>query len=161
MSRASLERVLPQGDRILLDTSGLIAYLGKPESTTPVITHVVDEYVRSGRNPAVVSMVTAMELLVRPLQVGPGDEYDHLMDFLQRFPNLKAQPVDLAIAQEAASLRAQHKFTAPDALVIATGIVTQVSHLVTNDDDWKKRLTGITARIRVCYLEDHLPLDRG
>lgn len=158
MSLATLERALPTDERILLDTSGLIAYLGKPENVTPLITRVIDDYVKPGRNPATVSVVTAMELLVRPLQSGPGPEYDHLMDFLQRFPNLKAQPVDLAVAQEAASLRAQHKFAPADALVIATGIVTQVGHLVTNDEDWKKKLTTIKARIRVCYLEDHLPL---
>ena len=157
MSRASLERAVPQGERILLDTSSLISYLGASDATTPVIKHVIDDWVRSGRNPTIVSMVTVMEVLVRPLEVGPGEGYDHVMDFLQRFPNLKAQPVDLVVAHEAASLRAQHKFSPPDALVIGTGLVAQVGHLVTNDKEWKKRLAAISARVRVCYLEDHLP----
>lgn len=157
MSRATLERATPTGDRILLDTSALIAYLGKPQSTTAVVTHVVDEWVRSGRNAAIVSMVTVMELLVRPLEVGIGGEYDHVIDFLQRFPNLKALPVDLAVAHEAASLRAQHRFAPPDALIIGTGLVAQVGHLVTNDERWKKRLADISSRVRVCYLDDHLP----
>lgn len=148
---------MPAGERILLDTSGLITYLGKPNHTTPVIQHVVDDWVRSGRNRAVVSMVTVMEVLVRPLEVGPGDEYEHVLDFLQRFPNLQAKPVDLPVAHEAASLRAQHKFSPPDALIIGTGLVAQVGHLVTNDERWKKRLAAISGRVRVCYLEDHLP----
>lgn len=158
MSRASLERSLPAGERLLLDTSGLIAYLGKPQHTTPIVQHVVDACVRSGRNPAIVSMVTVMELLVRPLEVGPGEEYDHVLDFLQRFPNLQAKPIDLHVAHEAASLRAQHRFSPPDALIIGTGLVSQVGHLVTNDERWKKRLAGISERILICYLEDHLPL---
>lgn len=149
---------MPAGERIMLDTSALIAYLGKPLHTTPVIRHIVDEWVRAGRNAASVSMVAVMELLVRPLEVGPGEEYDHVLDFLQRFPNLHAKPVDLHVAHEAASLRAQHKFSPPDALIIGTGLVAQVGHLVTNDERWKKRLADISERIRVCYLEDHLPL---
>ena len=148
---------MPAGERILLDTSGLITYLGKPSHTTPVIQHVVDDWVRSGRNHAIVSMVTVMEVLVRPLEVGPGEEYEHVLDFLQRFPNLQAKPVDLPVAHEAASLRAQHKFSPPDALIIGTGLVAQVGHLVTNDERWKKRLVAISGRVRVCYLEDHLP----
>lgn len=157
MSRTSLERAVPQGERILLDTSSLISYLGASDAATPVIKHVIDDWVRSGRNAAIVSMVTVMEVLVRPLEVDPGEKYDHVMDFLQRFPNLKAQSVDLVVAHEAASLRAQHKFSPPDALVIGTGLVAQVGHLVTNDKEWKKKLAVISARVRICYLEDHLP----
>ncbi|MEP6693720.1 MAG: hypothetical protein ABJB39_03660 [Chloroflexota bacterium] len=77
--------------------------------------------------------------------------------YLQRFPNLRAQPVDLTVAHEAASLRAQHKFSPADALIIATGLVAQVGVLVANEEEWKKKLGSISSRIRVCYLEDHLP----
>ncbi len=157
MSRTSLERALPPGQRILLDTSALIAYLGEPQATTPVVRHVIDEWVRSGRNTAVVSMVTVMEILVRPLEVGPGEEYDHVIDFLQRFQNLRTSPIDIPVAHEAASLRAQHKFSPPDALIIGTGLVAQVGYLVCNDERWKKRLSSIGGRVRVLYLEDHLP----
>jgi len=158
VSRATLERAVPRGERILLDTSTLISYLGAPDAVTPLATHVVNDWVRGARNSAVVSMVTAMEVLVGPLTVGPGEEYLHVKDFLERFPNLKAEPIDLAVAEEAASLRAQHKFRTPDALVIGTGLVTQVAHLVTNDDEWKKKLAWIGARVKVCLLKDHLPL---
>lgn len=149
---------MPKGGRILLDTSTLISYLGEPDAVTPLATIVIDEWVRSGRNAAVVSMVTAMELLVGPLAIGPGEDHLHVRDFLERFPNLKARPVDLPVAQEAASLRAEHKFRTPDALVIATGLATQVAHLVTNDEAWKKRLSSISSRVNVCYLKDHHPL---
>lgn len=157
MSRSSLEHAVPRGERILLDTSSLISYLGRPDAATPVVKHVIDDWVRSGRNGAIVSMVTVMEVLVRPLEVGPGEGYDHVMDFLQRFPNLQAKAVDVVVAHEAATLRAQHRFSPPDALIIGTGLVAQIGHLVTNDERWKKRLADISERVRVCYLEDHLP----
>lgn len=157
MTRESLERAIPKDARFLIDTSALISYLGEPDAVTPVIRHVIEDWVRGGRNTGIVSMVTAMEVLVEPLTVGPGEQYLHVMDFLQRFPNLNAQVVDLAVAQEAASLRAQHKFKPPDALVIGTGVVAQVGHLVTNDKEWKTKLASIAKRVKVCYLEDHLP----
>lgn len=103
MSVSTLEHALPPGDRVLLDASALIAYLNGGETTTPLVTHVIDELVRTGRNPALVSMVTVMELLVRPLRLGPGEHYRHAVDFLTRFPNLRCLEIDIAVAQEAAS----------------------------------------------------------
>lgn len=157
MSLASLEQAIPEGERTLVDASTLIAFFNGLEQASPLAEHVIESMVRPGRNPAVVSTVTAMEVLVQPLRRGVGDPYRHLVDFLTRFPNLTAAQIDLAVAQEAASLRAAYGFATPDALVIATGIVGQVGHLVTNDRQWKRKLQPISRRIRVCYLADHLP----
>jgi len=157
MSLASLERALPDGQRIILDTSSLIAYLNGGEQVSPVAAHVIDEFVKGGRNPAVIAMVTVMEVLVRPLRLGVREPYEHLLEFLAHFPNLRPLSVDLVVAQEAASLRATHRFSTPDALIVASGLVAQVGHLVTNDQAWRTRLQPISRRIRVCYLSDHLP----
>lgn len=78
------------------------------------------------------------------------------MDFLTRFPHLRPLPIDLAIAQEAASLRATHRPSSPDALVIANGIVGQVGYLVTNDGDWPSKLQPLVGRVAVCALSRHL-----
>lgn len=157
MSLATLEQALAEGSRILLDAATLIAYLNRREAVSPVAAHIIDHFVREGRNPATVSMVTVMEVLVRPLAHGPGEPYLHALDFLTRFPNLRAVPIDLPVAQEAASLRASYRFAAPDALVIASGLVHQVGSLVTNDADWPARLRPISQRIGVCHLTHHLP----
>ena len=63
MSLRSLERLLPSGDRLLLDGPRLIAYLNGGEPVSPVATCVIDAFVRSGRNEGLVSMVSVMELL--------------------------------------------------------------------------------------------------
>lgn len=157
MSQDSLERALPSGQRLLLDTTTLIAYFNRIESISPATAHVVDELVASGWNPGVVSPVTVMEVLVRPLRVGPGMSYMHTIDFFSRFPNLRVVPIDLPVAQEAASLRATFRFSAPDALIIATALVSQVGYLITNDRQWTTKLHSLSGRIRVCYLDHHLP----
>lgn len=157
MSRATTEVALPAGQPILLDTTALIAYLNKGELVSPVAAYIIDDLVRTGRNQAIVSMITVMEILVRPLRQGASEAYQHIMDFVSNFPNLRLLNIDLDVAQEAASLRATYNIRPPDALIIATGILGQVGHLVTNDDEWHKKLGTISDRIEVCHLEDHLP----
>ena len=155
MTIASLERVLPAGDRLLLDTTALAAYLDATEATHDLARHVIDALVGPGRNPAIVSMITVMEILVRPLRATPSGHHT-VMAFLRDQPNLTPVPVDLQVAQDAASLRAAQRFSPPDALIVGTGLATQVGHLVTNDRDWARKLKGLESRIRVCMLSDHI-----
>jgi predicted nucleic acid-binding protein len=140
----------------LLDSTVLIAHLDGSEAVSRAATHLIDGLIRKGRNAAVVSMVSVMEVLVGPLRRA-RPEHLHVLDFLTRHPNLQAQPIDLVVAQEAAGLRALFGLATPDALVVATGVVAQVAHLVTNDERWKKRLRQLPARVKVVYLADHLP----
>jgi predicted nucleic acid-binding protein len=153
VSLGTLERAVPPADRLLLDTSALIAYLDGRELISSTMAHVMDEWVQRGRNDAYVSMVTVMEILVRPLMVGPPHSQNTL-NFLTHTPNLRAVPIDIHVAHRAAMFRAYEKASPSDALVIATGSTHQVSRLLTNDKRWKTmRLPGIT----VCLLSDHVP----
>ena len=156
MSVASIAQALPAGDRILLDTTALAAYFDTSEAAHSVARHILEEFVASGRNMAVVSMVTAMEILVRPLRATPPGHHT-VLAFLDHHPNLEAVSLDLQMAQDAAFLRAAYRFSPPDALIIGTGLACQVAHLVTNDLDWERKLAAVEGRISVCTLSRHLP----
>jgi predicted nucleic acid-binding protein len=156
MSVASIAQALPAGDRILLDTTALAAYFDTSEVAHPVARHILEEFVARGRNMAVVSMVTAMDILVRPLRATPPGHHT-VLAFLDHHPNLEAVSLDLQMAQDAAFLRAVYRFSPPDALIIGTGLACQVAHLVTNDLDWERKLAAIEGRIAVCTLSRHLP----
>lgn len=156
MSLSSLLRAVAEGDRVLLDTTVLAAYLDATEATHPVARHVVNELVATGRNPAVVSMVTVMEILVRPMRATPPGHHT-VLAFLRTHPNLTCVPVDLQVAQEAAHLRADKKLAPPDALIVATGLAAQVRHLITNDHDWSGKLATSSSRITVVQTSSHLP----
>jgi predicted nucleic acid-binding protein len=155
MTAASLEQLIPEGERLLLDTTALAAYLDATEATHELARHVIDGMVGPGRNPAIVSMITVMEILVRPLRSTPHGHHT-ILAFIRGQPNLTAVPVDLQVAQDAASLRAVQRFSPPDALIVGTGFAAQVGHLVTNDRDWARKLAGLEGRIRVCTLADHI-----
>jgi predicted nucleic acid-binding protein len=156
VSIASLIRAIPEGDRILLDTTALAAYLDESEATHPVTRHILADFVSTGRNPAIISMITVMELLMRPLRASPPGHHT-LLAFLRNHPNLAAIPVDLQVAQDAAFLRAGPRLSPPDALVVATGLAAQVGHVVTNDRKWSTKLSSMADRVRVVTLSDHLP----
>lgn len=149
-----MRAALPSGDRILLDSTMLIAYLDGTEVVSPAAQLVVDDFVRSGRNPAVVSMVSVMEVLVGPAKASPVS-FRHAGDFLQNFPNVQLRDIDFAVAEEAAAVRANHGHRAPDALIIATGLVAQVPRLVCNDLRWRNVKDK---RLRAVILKDHVPL---
>ena len=138
---------------MLLDTTVLISYFSGGDRWADAARSLIEGLVRPGRNPAVVSALTVMESLVGPMRrVPPG----HLtaLDFYANWPNLTILPIDLAVAQEGASIRAHHGFPTPDALVIGTGVLGGVAWLVTGDERWQRRLAPISSRVRVCYLGD-------
>jgi predicted nucleic acid-binding protein len=151
MSR--LTERLPAGDRILLDSSVLAAYFDGGERTSALAAELVDEHVRSGRNPAVVSMISVMETLIRPLRRLPA-AHATVLSFFREMPNLSTAPVDLDVAAEAANLRVAFGLAAPDALIAATGLAAGVAHLVTNDRAWRVRLEPLRHRASVLILVD-------
>lgn len=158
MTRASLEKALPPGDLLLLDSTVIISYFKGTEAASPVATQVVDRYVAGGRNPAVVSVLTVMELLVPPLREQDDVLYRQVIFFLLNTSGLRVADADVAVAQEAAALRATYTFKPPDALIIGTGWVQHARHFVTNDGEWKRKLANApSSGTAVCYLEDHLP----
>jgi predicted nucleic acid-binding protein len=156
VSLSSLLEAIAEGDRVLFDTTVLAAFLDATDATHPVARHVVSELVASGRNPAVVSMVTVMEILVRPMRATPPGHHT-VLAFLRTYPNLTCVPVDLQAAQEAAHLRAERRFAPPDALIVGTGQAAHVRHLITNDHDWSGKLATMSSRIAVVQMSSHLP----
>jgi predicted nucleic acid-binding protein len=134
VDRARLASALPKDCLLLIDTSVLIAYLNAGEEISEVATLLIDQWVRTGRNRAVISAISAMEMLVGPLRANePLDDY---LDFIQRFPHLDCVPADVAVAKQAAMVRARHGVRPPDALIIGTAVAVGADAIVTNDARW-------------------------
>jgi predicted nucleic acid-binding protein len=157
VSEASLAKLIAAGDRLLLDTTVLAAFFDASDATHPVARHIFDQLVETGRNPAVVSMITVMEILIRPLRASPPGHHT-VLAFLRNHLHLECVPVDVQVAQEAAQLRAANRLAPPDALIVGTGIAAQVAVLVTNDHTWRRRLGDMSDRIRVVLTSEHLPV---
>ncbi len=117
----TLERSVPVGALIALDASTTLAYLVGTEPVSPVATWIFDGCISTSRNPAVLSTITAAELLVRPFRAGET-ALATVEGFLRFFTSMQLAEVTYPIARTAAGMRAVTGLALPDAIVIATAI---------------------------------------
>jgi predicted nucleic acid-binding protein len=136
MTPAALGAAIPAGATLLLDTSAVLAYLSGSEPASAVAASIIDGYVASGRNAAIVSTITVTEALVRPIHAASATAIRLVEDFLLRFPNMRIEPVTVAVAREAARIRAATAAPTPDALIIATAVIASARVVVGNDRTW-------------------------
>lgn len=81
----------------------------------------------------VTSLVTLIEVLVHPLREDRPDLAGEYRNILLQSASLTAIPLDEAIAEEAARLRAIHNIRTPDAIQLATAIRAGASWFLTSD----------------------------
>ena len=114
-----LERDVPAGVPIAIDTSAVIAYLQGGEPASGPAAWLFDGRVAQARNQAFFSAITAAEILVAPSR--RGDEAVAAVDgFLTFFREITVAPVTLVVARAAARLRATSGLSLPDSIVLAT-----------------------------------------
>lgn len=86
----------------------------------------------------VTSTLTMTELLVQPYRYSDEPRVNQFFALLSTFPNLDWIAPDLAIADEAARIRAVHLLKTPDALQAATAVRSRATGLITNDPIFRK-----------------------
>jgi len=98
------------------------------------------------------SILTLMEVLVLPLRAGRESLANDYRRLLTHTRGLTLFPVDQAICERAAKVRADHSWLrTPDALQVATALEHGAHVIVTNDNRWKR-----LKEIPVVVLEDYL-----
>lgn len=155
MSSVTLDRALGNTDRVLLDSSTLIAFHDPAESTHTLATHLLRRIeVESDPLCGYFSVVSATEILVRPLRTSQP-KFTFMHRFLTGFPNLTPLDVDMQVATQAATLRAARGLKTPDALIVATALLAGCQAIVTNDQAWKGRLSALFGEFTWVYLAEH------
>jgi predicted nucleic acid-binding protein len=152
MKPAALDAAIPAGVTILLDTSAVLAYLSGAEPASAAAASVIDGLVASGRNLAVVSAITVTETLVRPMRAASPTAIRVVDDFLLRFPNLRIDPVTVAVAREAARIRAATAAPTPDSVILATAVLAPASIVVGGDASWPSIATRAGLETQVIVL---------
>lgn len=152
MDAASLDQILSGFHRVFLDTSTCIAYHSTSELVHPLARHLFRR-IADEADPLVgyLSVVTASELLIRPIRAG-GPDLSFMHTFLRGFPNLQVLPFDLDVALETASVRAVSRLAMPDAILVATALLSGCEAVITNDREWHRRLSGLFPRFQWVYL---------
>ncbi len=86
----------------------------------------------------ITSIITFIEISTVPARQGNHGLVAKYRDFFTNSENIGLFPVDLAIAEQAVSLRANYGLKTPDAIQLGTALVCGADYLVTHDRQWRK-----------------------
>ncbi len=134
---ADLATILRRHERVGLDTSVFIYHIeGTARFAEPA--GVALEELARGSFIGVTSVLTLMEIAVKPLQVGRPDVAEEYEVLLANYPNLIVAQIGRATARRAARLRATHHLRPADALQLASCLEQQAVAFLTNDKDLRR-----------------------
>lgn len=142
------------GDIIGIDTMVFIYHLEEHPSYC-AMTEKVFAAIESGRHIAVTSVITLLEILVKPKKENNPMAVKDYKDTLLTFPNLKIMDVNSDVSDVASNLRAKYNIRTPDAIQIATAILASAGTFITNDNSLKK-----IEEIKVSLLDDMMKQGR-
>jgi predicted nucleic acid-binding protein len=135
-----------------LDSSIFIYFLEENPELLPVVEPVFTA-IAGGTITAVTSSLTLLEVLVQPLRralPALAEEYEQI---LTQSSGLRLVPLDLRLLRAAAHLRAATQLKTPDAVHIASALMTGCTAFLTND----RRIPEVPG-LRILRAQSYLPL---
>lgn len=115
------------------------------------LTQPLFEAWEEGKSSGVTSVITILEILVKPKREGKREAARDYLELLITYPNLTIVEVDLGLADLAADLRAKYGIRMPDALQLAAALQAGAGGFITNDG----RLKQVT-ELEVAVLDELL-----
>ena len=120
------------GSSILLDTNCFIYYFEDNDIYADKLEKLFSS-IQNGYLKAYMSVLTLLELLVKPKIDGNLFLENRYKLTLMNYPNLKVIDVSIGISDIAAGLRAEYSLKVPDAIILATALYVKADGFVTND----------------------------
>ena len=139
-----------KGQRVALDTMIFIyAFEENPVYLSPLRPFF--QAVERGEIEATTSTITLVECLVRPYRKKDMILAARYMVLFRNFPHLSVLPLTDEIAERAAFLRAFHNLKTPDAIQLATALLSDSQVFLTNDEEIPQ-----VKGIQLLILDQHL-----
>jgi predicted nucleic acid-binding protein len=132
-----------------LDTPIFIYHL----ESNPSYSHYTKDIllaIEDGQIEAVTSIITLLEINVRPYQLGRRDIASKYEALLVNFPHLTIMDVNRDVVRRAAQLRAEYRLRPADALQVATCLLNGAQVFLTND----RRLSCLSPVITILILDN-------
>ena len=149
-----LQERLKLATRIGLDTPIFIYHMEANPVYLP-ITKLIFSSIAHGKQQAITSVISLMEINVHPFRQGREDVARKYETLLINYPNLKICDITREIVRQAARLRANYRLHSADALQVASCMVNGAQVFITND----RQITCLNQLIDVLILDDLLSLD--
>jgi predicted nucleic acid-binding protein len=140
-----------KGQAVALDTMVFIYAFEEHPIYLPFLRSFF-QAVEGGKIEATTSTITVTECLVQPYREKDLALAARYMLLFRNFPHLSVLPVTDEIAERAAFLRAHHGLKTPDALQLATALIS-ASHVFLTNDDRIPEIQGIQILILDRYLK--------
>jgi len=137
MGQASFATALNRHEVVAVDSMVFIYHIEGHPSYLP-LTRVLFKRIETGKNRAVSSHLSLLEVLTLPYRKERQDLALLYRSLLTEFPYLTLWPLDQETSELAASIRAHHNLSTPDAIQMATALRQGATAFVTNDKQLKK-----------------------
>ena len=134
--------------RLCIETAPFI-YFVERHPTYVDRMRAVFEVLDEGRFEGITSTVTLTEVLIKPIQAGDKTLEQAYRELLLSTRHIQVVALSIVIAEKAAVLRAGYNLRTPDAVQLATGIISGCQGFLTND----RKLLRVT-EIPVLMLDD-------
>ncbi len=133
------------GPVVLVDTNIFVSARNRHETGHSACRKFLDR-IDYGSYRAIVSVVTIAELRagISPSEVATA--WKAMLSHLHTSPHYQVEEVDSEIAETAGEIRAAHRITLPDAIVVATGKLCGASLVVTQDRELARRQSVMIAK---------------
>jgi predicted nucleic acid-binding protein len=123
-------------DRLYLD-SNIFIYSAEKHTEFDKALRQLNHDIATGVIEAITSELTLSEVLVKPFADNDVAKIEMYKRSLRNGKTLTVVPVDRNVLIEAASVRAFGSLKLPDAIHFATALLSNCTHLLTNDDRFK------------------------
>ena len=145
-----MEELNLKGKIIGLDTMVFIYHFEENQLYSP-LTFSIFENLEKGDFKGITSILTLLEILVKPKKENNLLLTERYKLLLETFPNLQMKTINENIADIASSLRANYNINTPDAIQIATSLEAKADTFITNDASLKK-----ISEIKILLLDEML-----
>jgi len=102
------------------------------------VTDILFESWEKGTHTGITSVITLLEILVKPRREENWEAVRDYKDLMLTFPNLHVVPLESESSDLASALRARYGIRTPDAIQVASALYHSATAFVTNDDGLKQ-----------------------
>lgn len=128
----SIDAALAGVNLLGVDTAPFIYFIEKHPVYVDQV-RAIFQRVNTGMSQVITSVITLTEVLGLPLEMQHLHFESEYRAMLLNTDGITTLPVSIPIAEQAARLRATYKLRTPDALHVATAIVSHCDAFLTND----------------------------
>ncbi len=132
--------------RLGLDADVIIYFVQAVPAYEVLLTDIFGR-IAQGELQAITSTITLTETFVLPFRDGNALLEQSFRDLLLNSANVTVLPVDAAIAERAADLRARYRMKTPDALQAATALEAGCQAFLTNNGDHFRNVTELNVLV--------------